>query len=128
MDFGLAMVMEANPWYSSSHRQGGSLRWMAPELLLNGKQTRSCSSDVYSYGGVAFEVTTGEPPHHGRSDTEISLAVCDPNAPKAPFDEWARYPQVTEDIKEMITKCWSRRSEKRPTMRGIEERLGKLVP
>ncbi|KIO32375.1 hypothetical protein M407DRAFT_241460 [Tulasnella calospora MUT 4182] len=127
MDFGLAMVMEANPWYSSSHRQGGSLRWMAPELLLNGKETRSCRSDVYSYGGVAFEVMTSEPPHLGRSDTEISLAICDPNAPKEPFDQWAKYPQVPEAMKEMIVKCWSRRSEKRPTMAGIEERLGKLV-
>ncbi|KAG8896045.1 hypothetical protein FRC01_012060, partial [Tulasnella sp. 417] len=102
MDFGLATVMEANLWYSSSHRQGGSLRWMAPELLLNSKETRSCSSDVYSYGGVAFEVMTLEPPHLGRSDTEISLALCNPNAPKEPFDQWAKYPELPEAIKEMI--------------------------
>lgn len=58
MDFGLATVMEANPWYSSSHRKGGSVRWMAPELLFDITATRSCSTDVYSYGGVAFEVRT----------------------------------------------------------------------
>lgn len=56
MDFGLAMVMEENSLYSSSYREGGSVRWMAPELLLNNKVTRSCNTDVYSYGGVAFEV------------------------------------------------------------------------
>lgn len=149
MDFGLAMVMEANPWYSSSHREAGSLRWLAPELLLNAKETRSCSSDVYSYGGVALEVRESKPciqvlkgpilnlgyqvitselPHLGRSDVEISLAICDPKTPKDPFDQWAKYPQVPEEVKEMIVKCWSRRAEKRPTMRGIEERLGKLVP
>ncbi|KAG8944680.1 hypothetical protein FRC04_001644 [Tulasnella sp. 424] len=126
MDFGLAMVMEENPLYSNSHRQGGSVRWMAPELLLNSKVTRSCNTDVYSYGGVVFEVMTGEIPHSMLQDAKINFAICDPTSPKEPFDNWERYPQLPEIIKKIIMMCWSRRPEKRPSMKGIEEVLRRL--
>ncbi|KAG8985073.1 hypothetical protein FRB90_004951 [Tulasnella sp. 427] len=126
MDFGLAMVMEVDPWYTSSFYEGGSTRWMAPELLLNNKTTRSCGSDVYSYGGVAFEIMTSEPPHSDRSETEIYRAICDTQNPKQPFDDWAKYPDLPEKVKDIILKCWSRRLEKRPTMAMIEERLQRM--
>ncbi|KAG8914815.1 hypothetical protein FRC00_010648 [Tulasnella sp. 408] len=126
MDFGLATVMEANPWYSSSHRQGGSVRWMAPELLFDITATRSCSTDVYSYGGVAFEVMTSDPPHSGLPDAKIPLAIGLAENPKSPCDDWSKYPQLPNEMKDMIVKCWSR-SQRRPTMESIEEGLGRML-
>lgn len=47
--------MEDVDWYSTSHREGGTQRWMAREQLMEGAP-KSCSTDVYSFGCLALEV------------------------------------------------------------------------
>ncbi|KAJ7778410.1 kinase-like domain-containing protein [Mycena metata] len=58
-DFGLSTFADANP--SSTLNQGGSLHWMAPELLDPGrfgtKFCRTPATDVYAFGCVCLEVT-----------------------------------------------------------------------
>lgn len=55
-DFGLTTVLGEESWYTASHREGGSFRYMAPELLLGVQEHRTCSADVYSFASLAFEV------------------------------------------------------------------------
>lgn len=58
IDFGLSVVMEEVSWYTTSHRQGGNLRWIAPELTMNEDAERTPASDVYSFGCLAMEVSS----------------------------------------------------------------------
>ena len=57
-DFGLSIFSDATS--SMSTNRGGSLYWMAPELLdperIVDKYARSPASDVYAFGCVCFEV------------------------------------------------------------------------
>lgn len=41
----------------TSSLYGGTLRWLAPELLWHDvKEPKSCASDIYAFGCVCYEV------------------------------------------------------------------------
>ena len=56
-DFGLAVIVEdlKDVSLSSSLRNAGSARWMAPELLLDDYPV-SKESDIWAFGMVCLEV------------------------------------------------------------------------
>ncbi|KIO15620.1 hypothetical protein M407DRAFT_208728 [Tulasnella calospora MUT 4182] len=126
-DFGSATVTRSNTLYEDyDHRMNGASRWMAPELLLNPNEVQSGSTDVYSFGSVALEVMISELPHSGLPDSRIPVALLSPDA--QPFDDWERYPQLPEAIKQVILKCWSRRPGKRPSMEEVDVVFATLAP
>ncbi|KAG8944672.1 hypothetical protein FRC04_001636 [Tulasnella sp. 424] len=53
--FGLATILGEEHMYTVSQRQAGTWRWMAPEQNLGA--SRSCESDTYSFGSLAFWVS-----------------------------------------------------------------------
>ncbi|KAG8912858.1 hypothetical protein FRC01_004858, partial [Tulasnella sp. 417] len=124
-DFGLSTILGAEELYSSSHRVGGSLAWMAPECMIGGARSRQ--SDVYSFGNVAFAVLTGELPYDGLSDTQIVIKVCNEARPGGPVEGWNKYPQLHGSIGDLLRACWSRSPEARPSMPTIVERLTTLL-
>ncbi|KIO22700.1 hypothetical protein M407DRAFT_49135, partial [Tulasnella calospora MUT 4182] len=123
-DFGLSTILGDEKMYSSSHRVGGSLAWMAPECMTG--EARSCRSDVYSFGNVAFAVLTGELPYNGLADYRIILKVCDETSPGVPVEDWSKYPQLRGSIGDLLRACWSRSPEARPSISTIVERLTTL--
>lgn len=60
-DFGLAAVMSSTSLITASATGGGTVRWMAPELLMPEEyglthSKSSKESDVYAFGMVIYEV------------------------------------------------------------------------
>lgn len=125
-DFGLSRIMEENPQWTPPHRQAGSVRWMAPELLLD-KERESYTADVWSFGMVMFEVMTGNVPYSDLPASKLWTSICDLDNPKDPVEDWDKYPQLPDPIKEMMVKCWSRWPERRPSMKHVEEGLERLL-
>ncbi|KIO22699.1 hypothetical protein M407DRAFT_78959, partial [Tulasnella calospora MUT 4182] len=123
-DFGLSTILGEERMYTSSHRVGGSFPWMSPEQMI--EWSRSCQSDVYSFGSLMFTVVTGELPHAGLTDGQITLKVCNSNNPKDPVEDWSIYPQLQEPIKDLLKDCWSRSPDARPSMLAIVRRLTTL--
>ncbi|KIO22702.1 hypothetical protein M407DRAFT_216154 [Tulasnella calospora MUT 4182] len=124
-DFGLSTILGGERMYTSSHRVGGSLPWMSPEQMIEG--SRSCQSDVYSFSSLAFTVMTGELPHAGLTDGQITIKVCNSNDPKDPVEAWSQYPELPEPIKDLLKDCWSRSSNARPSTSVIVRRLTTLL-
>ncbi|KAG9018735.1 hypothetical protein FRB90_010203 [Tulasnella sp. 427] len=61
IDFGLSKLVEEEPGLSalnsSSLRDAGNARWVAPELILEENASRSRLTDIYSFGCVLFFVS-----------------------------------------------------------------------
>lgn len=58
-DFGLSFILELAGPSSMTSAFCGSVRWMAPELVYSDPLVfRSASTDVYSFGAVAYQVCT----------------------------------------------------------------------
>ena len=85
LDFGLAKLHQARQadlWdevptrADDISRDGGlvgTLRYLAPEVLKGGEA--DARSDLFSFGAVLYEMTTGEPPFNGLNDARLIAAI-----------------------------------------------------
>jgi serine/threonine protein kinase len=93
----------------------GVLPYIAPEVL-NGEQYTS-SSDIYSFGVVMAEVSSGKPPFHKRKhDASLALAICNGLRPE--------FGKGTPEIyKKLAYRCMNAIPDQRPTANELCEIL-----
>ncbi|KAJ7087012.1 kinase-like domain-containing protein [Mycena epipterygia] len=123
-DFGLSMIMpefEGTSYMTSSIR--GAVRWAAPEVFresLNSDTSLNVSamSDVYSFGGIMYQVLCGEIPFFKiHNDVRVVIAVKDGQRP-------ARCRRISDTNWEFLLGCWEHDPTKRSSLREITEFLG----
>ncbi|MEK7866087.1 MAG: protein kinase [Planctomycetota bacterium] len=67
MDFGLAHEIGSNERLTLAGQVMGTLAYMAPEQARGDVAATDARTDVYSLGGVLYELLTGFPPHRGKT-------------------------------------------------------------
>ncbi|KAG8895299.1 hypothetical protein FRB99_000658 [Tulasnella sp. 403] len=96
----------------------GTVRWQAPELWDN--QSKSFSTDSYSFGMTIYEVLTDNEPFHdcktqGQLLTHIRENKRPPKEPEIcpnTKESWTYLWQVAE-------RCWDKDPEERPSMEAV---------
>ena len=86
----------------------GTPLYMAPELRQGAKFARP-ASDMFSFGGLAFEVLTGQLP----SETPALFLMFRPDHPWFPSLQ-AKNPAVPAELAALIERCLDPISDKRP--------------
>ena len=88
---------------------------MAPEVLSKKPYTKE--SDIYSFGMIMWEFTTGKKPFHDRPHNHLLISDI-LNGER---------PQITDDTPEfyaeLMKRCWDHDPENRPTAREIYDCL-----
>ena len=107
-DFGLLTII-SDPKYllsSSSHTQGGTVRWMSPERIAperfgfkSGRPT--IPSDCYALGMVIYETISGNLPFHKDADLTVFIKVV------VEGEHPPREVGFTEILWEMLELCWA---------------------
>jgi serine/threonine protein kinase len=127
-DFGLVTFISdpANTTAPSSTTNGGTTRWMSPELLhpekFGFKDTqRTRESDCYALGMVVLEVLTGRSPFAGLSEIDVMQKVTGGKSPERPKDQW-----FTNDLWKTLKQCWSPRPKRRPAVEAVLDCLGRV--
>lgn len=120
-DFGLLVVLDS----MSSREEGGSTRWMSPELLDPDmfhleKVPRTRSSDCYGLGMVIYEVLSGHLPFHDKSKHAAIAKALDGTRPKRPMGLW-----FTDEIWDLLQHCWKHEPSDRPSVDHVLESLTK---
>ncbi|GBC46813.2 kinase-like domain-containing protein [Rhizophagus irregularis DAOM 181602=DAOM 197198] len=89
----------------------GVLPYIAPEVL-NG-EPYTLSSDIYSFGVIMTELSSGKPPFYERKhDTTLALKICNGLRPK--------FGKGTPEIyKKLAYKCMNANSNQRPTVNEL---------
>ncbi|KAJ7653215.1 kinase-like domain-containing protein [Mycena polygramma] len=100
-DFGLTVFVDGP---LAPTNRGGSVRWMAPELLdpeSCGLSTfrRTFASDVYAFACVCLELYTGKPPFSEIFEGAVMLKVIAGVRPQVPF-------VVPVWCQQLISRCW----------------------
>src|SRR5947208_1216825 len=111
-DFGLSGPSNKQ---KSDDKICGVLPYIAPEVL-NGEPYTS-SSDIYSFGVVMAEVSSGKPPFYDRKhDFNLSLAICNGLRPE--------FGKGTPEIyRKLAHRCMNANSNQRPTVDELYEIL-----
>ncbi|KAG7090171.1 hypothetical protein E1B28_011778 [Marasmius oreades] len=126
-DFGLSYVVDSNALRLSSSISGrskGTLRWLAPELLMSEQSSvPSTKSDMYAFGCVCYEIFVGRIPFHGLTDGQALLAVAvDKKQPPRP--DPLESPELGDSIWEMMVSCWDTDPSLRATAMDVLAHLG----
>jgi serine/threonine protein kinase len=118
-DFGLLTIISdpANLFSSSSCGQGGTVRWMGPELIapqdFGFKTSRPTKfSDCYSLGMVIYETISGKPPFHEDADFAVSLKVMRGERP-------SREDGFVDSLWKTMEQCWLSHPSSRPSIEGV---------
>ena len=117
-DFGLLTISDpANPLSSGSHMQGGTARWMAPELidpqqfeLENSRPTKH--SDCYALGMVIYETISGHLPFHRYGTLTVVAKILKGQCPH-------RGTGFTQSLWEMLETCWTPEPDDRPSIEDV---------
>ncbi|KAF9444926.1 kinase-like protein [Macrolepiota fuliginosa MF-IS2] len=130
-DFGLSTIRDpevlALTTTNSSTSCGGTIRWMAPELLnppetdepLNTKE-----SDIYAFAGVSYEIFTGHIPFYEVfRDQTVIVKVNRGERPSRPDQATSTKYGLTESIWKLMQDCWLTDPDSRPAAAGIATRL-----
>ncbi|KAL0567397.1 hypothetical protein V5O48_014589, partial [Marasmius crinis-equi] len=110
--FGLAKATAEISSDLTSHTQGGTARYMAPELLVPTGVKPDFPGDVYAYGCSVYEIISGKPPFWGWNEAAVILKVAfGKNArPSRP----ANVAWCPDDIWALVERCWQKSAAARP--------------
>src|SRR5437660_551071 len=93
----------------------GVIPYLAPEVLS--KKIYTKESDIYSFGMIMWEVTTGKKPFHNRlHDQYLMIDILKGERPQITND-------TPESYAELMKRCWDNNPENRPTAREIYDCL-----
>lgn len=113
IDFGLVYVSELNDSDSTMTKGIGTLAYMSPEMINEEKYDNK--TDVYSYGILLFALFTGNLPKQTMKERLGRIPI--------------KFPKVSSKISDycinLIKRCTSFESEKRPSFDEIIEDLAK---
>ncbi|KAK7029786.1 kinase-like domain-containing protein, partial [Favolaschia claudopus] len=113
-DFGLSGLSDAST--SMSSNRGGSVYWMAPELL-DPQITfiRTPATDVYAFGCVCYELYTERPPFADVLDVVAASKIIAGERPVRTLS----LPAMSDLLWEHVTSYWGQSSTSRPTTRQV---------
>ena len=123
-DFGLLRIVSdgTNSTSSNSFLQGGTCRWMSPELLdpekfdlKDGRQTKR--SDCYALGMVIYEVLSRRLPFSRHHKYAIIARILEGERPGRPGGEEGTW--FTDDIWSTLDCCWRASPGDRPSVKGV---------
>jgi serine/threonine protein kinase len=138
-DFGLATIRH-NGATMSSTLEGGSTRWMAPELFMNAednaddleddvsvlKVTRY--SDIWSFGMLVLELLTDELPFPDKSlDAAVICALIKGERPKHPRSLKVIGHGLNNELWQCLGRCWDSSPEHRLPLDSLHDALDKLA-
>ncbi|POG58513.1 uncharacterized protein OCT59_004699 [Rhizophagus irregularis] len=108
-DFGLSGPVNGQ---KSDDKVYGVLPYIAPEVL-NGEHYTT-SSDIYSFGVVMAELSSGKPPFYNKKhDLNLALAIC--NGLRPEFGKG-----TPEFYKKLAYRCMNANSNERPTAKELK--------
>ncbi|KAH7905315.1 kinase-like domain-containing protein, partial [Hygrophoropsis aurantiaca] len=122
-DFGLCILIQNSNiqcTMSTSAHYGGSVYWMAPELFEDGSEPnrKTCSSDVYAFGCVCFEIFHGKPPFSELNHSQAVLAIKENRPRPRPT-----HTSLNDDMWTLIQQCLVTDPEARPNLKQVIQKL-----
>ncbi|MBZ3881342.1 Receptor-interacting serine/threonine-protein kinase 3 [Sciurus carolinensis] len=128
-DFGLSTFQGGSQLGAGSKEPGGTLAYLAPELLANVNQKASMASDVYSFGILMWAMLAGREAEFAGKISLLQGVVCEGQI-RPPLTEVPLPSPETpglEGLKELMQRCWSSEPKDRPSFQDCRPNTNKAV-
>ncbi|KAF8593986.1 kinase-like protein, partial [Ceratobasidium sp. AG-I] len=119
-DFGNATLEMCSLQFTrTSSNHNYTLRWTAPEVYLE-MGAPTVEADIYAMGMVR-EIITGSIPYRGWSERAVNFRIAGGAIPERPEDCIPGTNEAGNAIWLMLTRCWARDPESRPTIIEVKD-------
>ncbi|KAF6753020.1 kinase-like domain-containing protein [Ephemerocybe angulata] len=137
-DFGLSSILESQRMGNKSMSWGGSVCWMAPELMTCEDERERIdrkAGDIFSLGCTIYEIYTGNPPHYQchnlanvifavsfeRKRPEVPPANPPPNSWRSAVNHGAGgWTEAELDLWWLVQQCWAHEPTQRPEIHLVK--------
>jgi serine/threonine protein kinase len=130
-DFGMSKIMEEVTDISASKSlttNEGSARYVAPELIEANEASTTMASDTYSFAMLILECVTQKAPFANlKRDAAVIHAIVNKKQCPARPDNPEAQRWITDELWELMKKCWSTAPSARPTMEEVHTFFVNLV-
>ncbi|RIB24272.1 kinase-like domain-containing protein [Gigaspora rosea] len=118
-DFGLYKLV--NEVLKNSNTTSQEMpEYKEPECLKDFSYERDKKSDIYSFGVILWEISSGKPPFQSMPKYSIPIHIFQGNR-ESPVEGTAA------EYVELYTKCWDEDPTKRPDIKSVIDILDKLI-
>lgn len=93
-----------------SYRPNSTGNFKAPELFSTDVYNKS--ADVFTFGGLLYDLLTGSPPFSKLKAKKIEEKILANERPALP-------PETSDNLKKLITSCWAQDPKDRPSFSNI---------
>lgn len=119
LDFGLSRVLSCRV-----RLLGGTMRWMAPEVVLQQQRSVAPSADVFSFGRLLYFIMTGCSPLADASENEVMVAAANGRSMALCWPEGA----LLDSARDLCERCYAFEAQKRPTALAAQRELRSWRP
>ncbi|KAL4080534.1 kinase-like domain-containing protein [Scleroderma citrinum] len=118
-DFGLSSLV-CSPLAStmSTSFSGGTVRWMAPEIMTDSDSRATVEGDIWAFGMTTLELFTREAPFAAIPSVPAVVLKVMHELPDRPSSE-STLCRMTEEWWNMCLACWHRDARQRPLIREL---------
>eukprot|EP00928_Gymnodinium_smaydae_P087178 TRINITY_DN7149_c0_g2_i1.p1 TRINITY_DN7149_c0_g2~~TRINITY_DN7149_c0_g2_i1.p1 ORF type:complete len:766 (-),score=70.93 TRINITY_DN7149_c0_g2_i1:418-2715(-) len=115
LDFGLSRLLTGE-----GIRVGGTVRWMAPEVILGDENAASTKVDVFSFGRLLYKIMTGCGPLRGSTAKMIRQSALSGSC--LPLI-WPDSMPLFQETKDLCDRCSQWAAAARPEMINVQSTL-----
>lgn len=130
-DFGLSRIRHDITRTHTTIREGGRLRFLAPELSggASEKFRTSSSSDIFSFSLTILNTWTVEVPFPEHNDWAAAAAMRENQRPSRPATNIGLPSETEQDLWLLLVDMWAHDASSRPSTEDVHSRLeGSLGP
>jgi serine/threonine protein kinase len=125
---------------SGAITEGGSTRWMAPELFMNSEGNTvdledsvptlkaTCYSDIWSFAMLALELLTGKIPFPDKyPNATVMYALINGERPKQPQRRSSTENGLNNELWGYLLRCWNPSPQNRLPLQSLYDVLDRLA-
>ncbi|POG73158.1 kinase-like domain-containing protein [Rhizophagus irregularis DAOM 181602=DAOM 197198] len=105
IDFGISKIQNQSSAYIGNF---GNIAYVEPKRILDSKFPYTKSSDIYSFGVLMWEISSGCPPFEDCLTENEKVALICAGKREIPI------PETPKEYEELYIKCWDQEPKQRP--------------
>ncbi|KAJ1302983.1 hypothetical protein OPQ81_003275 [Rhizoctonia solani] len=120
-DFDYSLISDLSLLFTETTRVGGgTIRWMAPELVIESTHQRSKETDIYALGMTFLEIMTGSVPYYPECSNEgqVVFRLIQKILPRR-HPEYFGENELGNSMWALLTECWNHNPGLRPKAQSV---------